>query len=99
MQDEQKFLEEYFNQSLQTYLLLEKTIYESVAAYDAEPTEQMKKVICDMCSFGRREISLLIELLARFSNGKLFEDYKNNLELKSDELFSIRKRIDVQRQK
>ena len=52
---EEKYLIELFDNDLKNYLLLEKTIYESVEMYKENPNDQMKYLIDKLCNYGKRE--------------------------------------------
>ena len=99
MKEEQKYLFDLYNKMLQYFLSLEKDIYESFAAYEKEPSEQMKELLVNLCSNARGQITILIELLSKISKGNEFEKNQRRLDEKSDQLFYIRKKVLETRQK
>ena len=59
----------------------------------------MKKLLCDVCSYARLQINVLLELLPKICSGEMLRNYQQQLETKSDELFDIRRKVSDQLQK
>ncbi len=99
MKDNQEFLVSFYDKMLKNYLLLEKNIYEAINCYENEPSDALKEIIGNMCSNGRAQLSLLMEFLPKISKGEELSSNLSRLEIKSDELFYLRKKVLEQHQK
>ena len=98
MNSQDKDFERMFDEYLNNYLMLEKTILEMVGCYKQNPVDYVKFQITNLCSIGMNQVRILMDIARKIMSGKDYNYYKENLQVKYDDLVNISNEISLKRE-